>query len=239
MAQATRLSIITDGLALAGRDELASLAEAWLQRWLDSVAASWDWPMLRRELAALALPVAGSPSGGFNLLTVSTVGSKVLKVFDNATISDVANQTGTGLTKVAIYNNRSLASSDRMNDVTHGRPQTMRLAQPAFGTYDAYFSPWPDKQYYMNVAVKVLPEPMTDDDDIPWFPNDETMVQLVRFKALEFTDAGSPDMVMAQQQLASLLSNDRVRYGQLDDVSDGGPMQMLDRNVFKNSFLKR
>jgi hypothetical protein len=239
MAQDTRQTIVNNGLALAGREELTSLANVWLQRWLDAVAASWDWPMLRQELAALALPLAGSPSGGFNLLSVATVGLKVLKVFDNATISTAANETGTGLTRLPIVNNRSSAGFDRMNNETRGRPQTMRLTQPSFGTYNAYFNPWPDQQYYMNIAVKVLPAALAADGDIPWYPNDETMVQLVRFKALEYVDSGSPEMQMAQQQLAGLLSNDRVRYGQLDEVSDGGPMQLLSRSSFRHNFLKR
>lgn len=236
MAQSTRLGIITDGLALAGRDELSTLAQQWLQRWLDAVAASWDWPMLRKEHLGLAVTTAYSAATGQTFGNGTGPTNKVLKILNPVTISD--NQYG--LTVIPIINNRSVPS-DRVQAVgqSRGTPSQLRLAQTEFGVWKLYLNNVPDKTYYLNVPYKELPAALDDDNDIPWYPNDETMIQLVRFKALEFADAGSPDMTIAQQQLAGLLSNDRVRYGQLDDVSDGGPLGMLDRNVFKNHLLKR
>ena len=47
MGQMTRDQIVQAGMLEAGRDDSATLAEGWLQRWLDSVAASWQWPSLQ------------------------------------------------------------------------------------------------------------------------------------------------------------------------------------------------
>lgn len=188
--------------------------------------------MLRREIT-IPITSAGTHSGGQDL-NLANAGVTILKVFDNITLSDSQLNVGTGLTRLKMINNRWNGPRDRMNDTTPGRPQTVRMQMTSLGTYVMYFYPYPDKAYYLYMPCKILPAAMTSDNDIPWYPNDETMVQLVRFKALEFVDAGSPEMTLAQQQLAALLSNDRVRYGQLDDASDNEPMGMLDRAVFKN-----
>lgn len=236
MAQNTRLGIITEGLALAGRDELADKAQPWLQRWLDAVAASWDWPMLRREHLGLAVGTSYSAANGQTFGNGTGPANKVLKVLGPISLSD--NQYV--LSSLQIINNRSFpADRVQATGASQGQPTLVRLAQSAFGVYKLYLNCVPDKTYYLNIPYKELPEALDDDNDIPWYPNDETMVQLIRFKALEFTDSGSPDMNLAQQQLVALLSNDRVRYGQLDEVSDGGPMQMLDNNIFRRKFLKR
>ena len=49
MALMTRGEIVAEGMRTAGRDDLETLANVWLQNWLNAVAASWDWPILRRE----------------------------------------------------------------------------------------------------------------------------------------------------------------------------------------------
>ena len=62
---------------------------------------------------------------------------------------------------------------------------------------------------------------MTAGSDVPWYPNDETMVQAVAFKNHEFYDGkDAPVTQAAQQMLASLVANDRIRYGSVTGIND-------------------
>jgi hypothetical protein len=68
--------------------------------------------------------------------------------------------------------------------------------------------------------------------ETPWYPNDETMVQAVAFKNLEFyMGKDAPTTQAAQQQLASLATNDRSRYGTNPGINDN---LILDPTVFKS-----
>lgn len=233
MAQLTRDQIVSEGQLLAGRDDNATASAAWLQRWLDSVAASWPWPLLQDELTGVVL-ATGASSLNFGQSTGES--AKVLKILDNIWLYD---STRTFRRRLRVRHQLN-SPSDRIGPPTNiGTPATVRVFQrrsptvagaQGFGHWTLYFEPIPEREYLLSIPYIFLPEPMTAGTDVPWYPNDETMVQAVAFKNHEFYDGkDSPVTQAAQAALAGLVANDRIRYGATTGVND---FMMLDPSVF-------
>jgi hypothetical protein len=230
MGRLTRGELVSEGQLLAGRDDMATQAASWLQRWLDAVAASWPWPSLHSEAVGIALGTGvstltlGGGSGGIT--------GDILKIQDNVWMYD---STKTFRRRIRIRHQLS-APADRINASTMtGPPATARIFASTFGKYTMYFEPIPDKDYLLTIPYLLLPAKLTTDADVPWFANDETMVQAIAFKVSEFHNGKDHPVTSAfQQNLAGLLSNDRIRYGAIVGVNDGMP---LDPTVFRKRTL--
>lgn len=226
MAQLTRDQIVSEGQLLAGRDDNATASASWLQRWLDAVAASWPWPILQTEATGIALAsgatslVLGNGSGGIT--------PKIQKLLDNVWLYD---STRTFKKRLRLRHQLS-APGDRIGPTDNtGTPITARLFTSAYGVWTMYFEPTPERDYLLTIPYITLPAAMTTGSDVPWYPNDETMVQVVAFKNHEFYDGkDAPTTQAAQQMLAGLAANDRIRYGAITGVNDFLP---LDPSVFK------
>lgn len=222
MAQLTRDQIVELGQLEAGRDDSASLCVGWLQRWLDAVAASWQWPMNQRETTGIQLSTQSLDVGGAGL-----VPEKVIRVLDNIWwYTDDRKSWG----RVRIRSNIG-APLERVGPELTGSPQDCRIqAGPQFGTFRLSFYPAPDKTYRLSVPYLALPVALTSGSQVPWYPNDETMITAVSFKVYEYYQGVEhPKAVAAQQKLAGLILNDRVRYGHGPGQSDSLP---LDVGVF-------
>jgi hypothetical protein len=220
MGQMTRDQIVQAGQLEAGRDDSATLAEGWLQRWLDSVAASWQWPLLQREatgivLAAQSLDVGGG-SGGIT--------EKITRILDNIWWYTSDNKSWG---RVRIRSNIG-APIDKLATTSTGRPETVRVqASGTFGIQRLSFYPTPDQSYRLTVPHMVLPATISVGSAIPWYPNDETMIAAVVFKTHEYYQGiENPKTVAAQQRLASLVLDDRVRYGHGPGQADTLPLDV-------------
>jgi hypothetical protein len=232
MGRLTRGELISEGQLLAGRDDMATQAANWLQRWLDAVAASWPWPILHTEAVDIALTAnatslsVGAGSGGIT--------DEILKIQDNVWMYD---STRTFRRRLRIRHQLS-APADRIGPTTNlGAPSSIRLFidRTTLGKWVAYFEPTPDKAYMLSIPYLRVPAKLTLDADVPWFPNDETMVQAIAFKVSEFHNGKDHPVTQAfQQNLAGLIANDRIRFGAIVGVNDGMP---LDPAVFRKRTL--
>ena len=216
MGSLTRTEIIAEGLRTAMRpdDDYPTLTAGWLQRWLDSVAASWPWPVLQTEAIDLdvsaASLVVGGASGGID--------DKILKILDNCWLYDSNRSV---VQRLRIRGQLNTPRDRIVPSGSTGTPQEIRLFNTSFGVWTLRFFPNPDRQYYMTLPYIRLPVAMTQDADVPWYPNDETMIQAVAFKAHEHADGkDAPGTQTAQQQLAALVSNDHIRYGSAHGIND-------------------
>lgn len=220
MGQVTAAELISEGQLVAGRDDMATQAEAWLRRWLDAVAASWTWPMLQAEANGLALASgtteldlgrgnSGTGGGGIDI--------KVLRILDNCWVYDTAR---TFKQRLRIKQQLS-APTDKIGPGSSvGRPTSARLFTYEFGVFTLSFDPVPDQNYLLSIAFQGL-YPWEGLEAYPWYPNDETMVQAIAFKVSEFHNGKDHPVTRAfQEQLAGLVSNDRIRYGALHGVND-------------------
>lgn len=214
MGQNTRLQILTEGGLLGQRDNIAAQTAPWLQRWLDSVAASWAWPMLKTEAVGIACSTASVVLGGGS----GGISTKILKILDNIWLYD-SNRT---IQQRLRIRTQLTQPRDRISPTTYkGLPTQCRVFETSFGVWTLYFDPAPDRAYLMTLPYLQLPAALAADTDIPWYPNDETMVQAVAFKVHEFYDGKSdPLTIAAQQGLAQRVAEDRLRYGQVNGVND-------------------
>lgn len=227
MGRLTRDEIVSEGQLLAGRDDMATQANGWLQRWLDSVAASWPWPILQCE--ETGVPVAqGVQTIDFG--AGSTVTAKVLKILDNIW---VYSGDRTFRRRLRIRHQLS-EPSDRVGSTNAtGTPSNCRIFAKGYsagGKWTLYFDTIADKAYLLTVPYLILPPAISSGTDIPWYENDETMVQAVAFKVSEFHNGkDAPQTQAFQQMLAALIANDRIRYGAIHGVNDS---MALDPTVF-------
>lgn len=207
---------------------MATQGTLWLQLWLNSVAASWPWPALQYELHAV--PLGPSAGGGIVVgadphlhtgLDNSTIGQGILKVLDNIY---VYNAEKTLRQRVRIRHQLSSPVDSTSPSTFVGVPKSVRVF-PKPGSRNAWvllFEPWPNKDYLLTIPVIALPK--TADavaTEVPWYPNDETMVVAVAFKVSEFHDGiDAPRTQGFQQRLAGLVAGDRTRYGSVPGTND-------------------
>lgn len=226
MARLTRDEIVSEGQLLAGRDDNATASANWLQRWLDSVATSWPWPLLQTEATGIAL------ASGLNTLTLGDgsggITLKMNKLLDNIWLYD---STRTFRRRLRIRHQLS-SPHDRIGPTDQtGTPTEVRLFNVTHGQWTLYFDYITDKAYLLTIPYILVPAALASGSSVPWYPNDETMVQAVAFKNHEFYDGkDAPVTVAAQQMLASLVANDRIRFGSVNGVND---QLALDPTVFR------
>lgn len=206
MALMTRGAIVLEGMRTAGRDDLETLANTWLQNWLNAVAASWNWPILRREstvtLNAQTVDY-GNGQGG--------VSDPILRVIDEIWWFKT-DRTANGRIKLRDQNASPIEKIQKTDII--GVPASARNLKAGFGVARLSFEPTPDQTYSLYLPYQILGTQLSADTDVPWYENDETMIQAVAYKTHEYSDGkDSPVTVAAQQTLAALLSNDRYRYG--------------------------
>ena len=225
MGLMTRSEIVLEGMRTAGRDDLGTLANTWLQNWLNAVAASWDWPILRREASVTLNAQTMDYGNGTN-----GVSDRILRVIDELWwyTTDRATRNRIKLRD----QNASPFDKIQKTDII-GPPASARVLKAGFGVARLSFEPTPDQTYSLWLPYQHLPTQMTSDSDVPWYENDETMIQAVAYKTHEYSDGkDSPVTVAAQQTLAGLLSNDRYRYGNSAGQND---VAYKDPKVFPKS----
>lgn len=231
MAAKRSYDIITEGMLLAGRDDVRLRAQVWLQTWLDSVAGSWPWPQLCKEVQ---VPVAsgstyvdlGNGSGGIT--------NRILRPLDNCWIykSDYTNRG-----RVAINNFLSEPGLIQNPTLGTGFPMRARLIPqgPAHGKWRLEFQRATDQAYVLHFGYVELPAAYsmtsTTVSDIPWYPNDATMIQLVAAQCAAYDDGpDSPPARAAFELLASMVMNDRIRYGNSLGIHDS---MQLDPSIYR------
>ena len=228
MGGLTWQEVVDEGQLLAGRDDMATQGTLWLQLWLNSVAASWPWPLLQYELRGVPYNtsdgtgiVVGADPYLHTGLDNTTVGQGILKVLDSIY---VYNAEKTLRQRVRIRHQLSSPVDSTSPSTFVGIPKSVRVF-PKPGSRNAWvlnFEPAPDKNYLLTIPVIALPKAVNDvTTEVPWYPNDETMIVAVAFKVSEFHDGiDAPRTQGFQQRLAGLVAGDRTRYGSVPGTND-------------------
>ncbi len=232
MGQFTRDEIVAQGLALAACDDLAGTEpDTELKAWLRRQAAGWPWPRLHRPARNVSLP-AGTVS--FDFGAGSTITDRVQRILDPAYIYDTARRTRRVI-RVANLTGNSPDDDETVVPATEdGTPTQMKVYPFTFttsateGKWTIYPLPVPDRAYLLKIDYLLMPaDPGAS--DYPWYPSDRTMIQLVYAIGMkhrkEFDAYG-----MAMQELDSMISRDRMDYGQSAGINQSTG---LDSRVFK------
>lgn len=215
MGELTAQELITEGGLLAGRDDLGARLAVQLPMWLDSVAVSWPWPMLKKTATGLALP-AGSTY--LSLGRTGLVTDRISRIIDNVWCytSDFVNRQ-----RVRIRSSPSEpTNSIRDTTVNRGMPTEARVSETSAGVWRWEPSPVPDVAYLLALDYSYMPT-WGGLSAVPWYPNDATIMQAVAMMALAFADGPDQASTRAQQaQVNAMLAADRIRFGQAVGEND-------------------
>lgn len=207
-------TIVSEGLANAGRTDLTVSAKTNLNSWLRSRYKDWLWPFLRESKERLSLP-AGTTSllfgGGSNGET-----REVLRLLQPIWLSDAAYNSPSKCT-ILNLDNTTLVLENRVNDpaTVRGIPQRFKVRESVGGTGIKQIIPVPvpDKQYYISFDYTALPLDLVS-ADVPQYPNDEAMILFVEYWARKYSDGpADPAVVALKQQLDAMIREDRIKDG--------------------------
>jgi hypothetical protein len=184
----TRIDIITEGLAQAGRTDLTSNARKWLNLFLYKIYTNWDWPFLRRYSGVIPLsqnlPYITSP-GAYRKFS----SSPTLYVSQpNPTFPYVAQR------ELPTMGSDEYAAVLRIGNVSPSQP---RKVYPDEDLRQFVFWPAPDQQYYWDFYYFYVPTLPTDADStgdtlVPLWPfSQEILIKAIQYKAQYFNDSDS------------------------------------------------
>ncbi len=234
MGSMTRLEIITEGLLQAGvaRASRPSRAVTWLSTWLKSQYRAWPWPYLLQSREALALPAGttslkvGSGSGG--------ISDEIARVLSPIWVYD--SSLGTRL-KAPIIQVGSFKydENEALRGTARGLPGKFKVRTARVGelvNFQLIPFPIPDRDYLLQFNYIGIPvDPCEEDTSVPLYPNDQTMIQAVKAKALlDLNGEDDPQAVRAETKCNDMAIADRVKDGSTPGIND---MVGLDDSVYR------
>jgi hypothetical protein len=229
MGMLTRGTIISEGMLIAGRDDVASRANVWLQQWLNSVANSWPWPQLKTEVSFTM--TAGTSEYDLGGASGKDPGSYFLRILDNMWIYTSDKRVRAQVRVMPQESEPATTVYD--TTIRRGLPERCRLWWKfgQFGVYTLQFDPCPDQAYLVNVPVLKQAAQLTSDGDIPWYPNDATMIQFIAAETSKYDDGpDSPAYRSHIEMVSSMVRDDRMRYGSHLGMND---RMLLDTAIFR------
>lgn len=219
MGQLTRSQIVSNGLQLAGDTSLTTLGNVWLNMWLRQQYASWSWPFLFRSAIGVSL-TSGSTSlsvgAGSNGITL-----EIQKIIDPIWVYDSAYNTKVMARVRTLAGSPDINTEERIYTAAQaqGTPTTFKVRPDSstWGKKTLVPFPIPDKNYLLAFDYLEQPADISSDGTVPLYPNDMTMIQAVKYHALDYLKAGAGD---ALQVLIQMQVKDRVSYGEEPGVGD-------------------
>lgn len=233
MGSLANTSIISQGMLLAARDDLQTQALGWLNTWLQSQYAAWPWPFLLRRVANQAL-VAGSTSYTFGAGSGGTtdlvhqVKDPIMLRTSDFSVRQVARvrQLIGGQPVIDPEWDENMVDSATQR----GIPELFKVRTHAtvFGQWVLWPQRVPDRNLLITIDYQYMPAAMTI-GQTPVYPNDDTMVQLVKAKTFEYTQR-LKEAAAAMEEVRAMTINDRLKWGSVDGTND---QIQLDSKVYR------
>jgi hypothetical protein len=239
MGDLTRAQLLAQSGLSAGNDQADSYVATWLDAWLKRTAKSWSWPGLKKRVSDLAI-AQGSASVACGYGTSTKVAGTTLSTHHiHRLIGGVVfwyvptsfNPHGRAFV-------RPLLGADPDNDESasdpatrQGTPSTVKVRQSADGALTLYPDPVPDRALYLAFDAHIIPPSLASSSEIPWYPNDKTLLQAVKVALLELDAAGEKDPHFDDEgmKLAAMVVDDRDFDG---EQAGDNQMMLLDPSVF-------
>lgn len=211
MGSRTRDDIIMEGMNRGGRDNMLTVMAGNLNDWLDRMGRSWTWPKLTRRRgeiplnAGTAQVLIGNGSSG--------VAERVTHLIGKPLIYDEATRRVRGRLTLVDY------VDEYSNAQVAGGGSTVA---PSFYTVETVsenqlrlmFSTLADQNYLMDMVLHLLPARLTSGTEIPWYPEDSTMIQAIMAATLRSENGvDSPSYQSAVAELDDMVANDRIKHG--------------------------
>lgn len=228
-------SLISEGLILAGDTSLTERAIVWMNNWLRSQYAAWPWPFLQKRASSLSLPAGtgsmdvGAGSGG--------VTDDILRILDPIFLYTSDKKTR-GVVRVSKLVGGDIDSDEDARESTRtGRPQTVKV-RPSSTTnhkFKLIFDPISDVAYNFSFDYLFMPEDVatgtTGGSAIPMYPSDQTLIQMIKTRALEHMTDDRADA--ENEKLRGMAVDDRIKFGQTTGVNE---LWDMNGKTFKGQF---
>ena len=229
MGVMTRSTLVAAALNEAGNTSLTTLANGWLNDWLDSVAAGWPWPQIQRRIAGVALATAtqslsfGNGSAGVAL--------RVLRVIDPIWVY-ASDYSVKRRARVLPIHQSNMAWDESIHDPTTniGIPAQfkVRADTSTLFKWSLIPTPVPDRALLLAIDYLCIPAQLTASGDVPWYPNDRTIRQAIKCGALNYMKK-KDELQVERDILRSYVTEDKVKYGEVPGTND---QLGLDPSVF-------
>jgi hypothetical protein len=220
MGVMTRTQLVSAALNEAGNTSLTTLAQGWLNDWLDSSAAGWPWPQIQRRIGNVALVTGtqslsvGAGSGGITL--------RVLRIIDPIWVysSDYSTRVRA---RVLPITQSALEWDETINDPTRnlGVPTRFKIRtdETTFFKWSLIPTPVPDRDLLLALDYLCIPAQLTGDSQVPWYPNDRTIRQAIKVAALAYMKRAD-ELQGEREMLKSFVTEDKVKYGEIPGTND-------------------
>lgn len=230
MGQLARSTIVTEGMRLAGRTDLSTQGNIWLNAWLRKVYRSWTWPFLHRKSLGVALGagVTSIPFGAGSTLT-----EEVQHIFDPVKIYTSDKRT-VGIARIRQLLDGSLYGDEDLTDWTtgpRGLPYAMRVRpdETLWGKWTLLPYPVADQNYLLKLEYLIQPADISSDVTKPLYPADQTMIQAVKVDTLNYMHKFQ-EYALEKQILDEMRTADKIQYGSVMGIND---KLTLDGGVFR------
>ncbi len=226
MGSMTRLEIVTQGIAVVGRTDLTTTVTSDLKSWLRSQYRAWPFAFLRKS-ASVSLPAGTTalPVGAGE----ASITNEIQRILNPLFLMS-GNYSSQSKAFIINLDNTGLGQDERLFDpVTRRGAPTQFKVRHVLSTVAPFRSAWklipipvPEKTYTLNFDYIELPsDPCPNTTSIPLYPNDQTMIQLCKVRALEYANGPSdPDYQSALADLGSMVSFDRIHEAQVPGTND-------------------
>lgn len=243
MGDLTRAQLMAQAGLAAGNDQASSFIRTWLDAWLKRTAKSWSWPLLRGRVDELSIATgAASVQCGAGVST-KIDGSTLTTHHIHRLVGGMVywyvpsafNPRGVAYVRSLLGGSVDQDQSATSPTNRQGTPSTVKVKNSADGQLTLYLDPVPDRTLYLAFDVWTVPPSLTSgspgDTEIPWYPNDRTLLQACKVAILELDAAGEKDAHYDDEsaKLAAMVIDDRDFDG--EQAGDNQVMS-LDPSVF-------
>lgn len=213
MGVLTIAEIIEQGTELAGvtYDATDTKQLAWLKQWLRSVALGWPWAetseVVNAQLAASARELTvgiGGTIAPTRHVTRMTFPIKI--VYGDDYLPRDINQ------------GPIIDAIGSLGVVASGTPDKAAYTRTTPGAIKISFNRAPAALLNLQISIQFDPSISYVTTDVPWYMNDDTMIQAIAFKTAEYHEGKDSDVTRAfSESLSVMLRNDKLKFGNIED----------------------
>lgn len=247
MGDLTRAELMAQAGLAAGTQQAQSFVRVWLDAWLKRTAKSWTWPMLKLRVTNIAIGTGVASVGvGIGYPTSYNAITDSLTLHVHRLLNGVVFwRSASGYSPNGRAFIRPLAGTNPLQDESitdpttrKGGPATIKVRKSGDGALLLYPDPTPDRAMLFFMDVHYIPNSIgtlaASDTQVPWYPNDKTILQACKCALLEYSTSGEKSDLYDDEsaKLGAMVVDDRDFDG--EEAGDNQVMG-LDPSIFIQS----
>jgi hypothetical protein len=215
MGLLTCSEIIEQGMELAGVPYDANDAKQlkWLKQWLRSVVLGWPW----NETIAVG-PITLSAGEYYKFMGTNEAvfnGLHIHRIMFPLKLDLGPDTLSRDIVQMPLVDTKLHDSAN----IPTGMP-TKASYSKADGRIQLFFNTKAKQDYTIQVSCQFDPAFDYNGDNLPWYPNDDTLIHVIALKNAEYSEGKDASSTQAfMEDLSIMLRNDKVKFGNIDYTS--------------------